>query len=392
VANNGRVYLAAGSSMYQFRLRGGQFRAFPLQQWVGNDITSTPIITDKFWFFGDRDGYFHAFNNAGKPAQNADGGEWKVKLEGKPQGTPVMSPDTIYVSTDRGFIYGIDIAKGQVVWTYRTEAPKGITPLYLYYAIRAPMAASDNKLFVLGDDGTLTCLSPAAADDEGPMITTPRPGKGVVMNGAPPITIGAYMWDEGSGINPDTVEVLLDGKPIDMDPDAYNDKTKSEQRKGWTYDPLRRMLRYNTPKAEKGQPEQMLLNGRHKVQLQAADWKGNFSSLEWTFVVDNSLPRNAIATTKPKTTGAGGAAGGYPGAGGAEGGAPTPGGASSGMGNQNGNFRNGRFGGYTYGNRGGQQGYGFGQQGGGRGGSGGFGGRGGGGGFGGRGGGRFGGS
>lgn len=378
VANNGRVYLAAGSTMYQFRLRGGQFRAYPLQQWVENDITSTPIITEKFWFFGDRDGYFHAFMNNGKPAKNAEGGDWKVKLEGKPIGTPVMTPDTIYVTTDRGFVYGLDLAKGRIVWTYRTEAPKGITPLYLYYAIRAPLAASDGKLFVLGDDGTLTCLAPDAADDEGPMITTPRPGKGVVMNGAPPITLGAYVWDEGSGINPDTVELLLDGRPIEMDPDAYNDKTRSGQREGWTYDPLRRMLRYATPKGDRGEPELPLTNGRHKVQIQAADWKGNFSSLEWSFVVDNSLPRNAVAT-KPKSTNQNGATpGGYPGAGAAPGGVESgggggyPGGAPGAQGGGR-NFR-GRFGGYTYGNRrAGQRGYGFGNQRGGYGG--GYGGR-----------------
>ncbi|MCC2672173.1 MAG: hypothetical protein K0Q72_4645, partial [Armatimonadetes bacterium] len=179
------------------------------------------------------------------------------------------------------------------------------------------------------------------------------------------IALAAYLWDEGSGINPDTIEVLLNGKPIDPDEKPYYERS-SEERKGWTYDPVRRLVRYATPKGEKDQPEQPLLNGRQKIQIQAADWKGNFSSLEWTFVVDNSLPRNAVAV-KPKTkAGAGGpggypggdmgdGGGGYPGSGGGYPGAAGPGGA----GRPGGTFQ-GRTGAYQYSGRGGNQGYGFG--------------------------------
>jgi len=367
VASDGRIYLAAGSSIYQFRLRGGNYRVYPLQQWVENDITTTPIITEKFWYLGDRNGYFHCFTNTGKPVMKQDGKPWRVKLEGRPQGTPVMTPDTIYVTTDKGFIYAIDIARGDVTWLYRTEAPKGIEPLYAYYPIRAPMAVSKGRLFVVGDDGTLTCLSADAPDDEGPIISVPRPSRGAVMNGAPPITMTAYLWDEGSGVNPDTIEFLLNGKPIDPDPKPYYERP-SEGRTGWTYDPVRRLVRYATPKGSKDEPERPLLDGRQKVQIQAADWKGNFSSLEWTFVVDNSLPRQAVlAKPKPKNqqgAGAPGAPGGYPGATGSEMGGPPgsggpgyPGAGGAGMPARGQVFR-GRAGAYQYNNRG-RGGYGF---------------------------------
>lgn len=397
VAYNGRIYLAGGSTLYQFRLRGGNYRAFPLQEKDEsgsfqpiNDITTTPIITEKYWFVGDRDGYFRCYNSTGKQAQNAEGKDWKVKLDGRPVGTPVMTPDTIYITTDKGFVYGVDIAKGTVTWTYRTEAPKGMPQdkTFLYYPIRAPLAVSDGKLFILGDDGTLTAMAHDAGDDEGPIMTLPRPSRGAVMNGAPPIYVTSYLWDEGSGINPDTIELLLDGKPIDQDKQPYNVSTGSTPRKGWVYDPVKRIIRYQTPKAEKNQPEQPLINGRHKIQVQAADWAGNFNSMEWSFVVDNSLPRNAVANkAKPKNgaNGAPGAPGGYPGGSDGPLGGPGMAGAPGGPGGQGNQFRN-RLGGYNYGNRG-QNGYGFqGQgnfgpggrgQGGFRGGSGGSGGRGG---------------
>lgn len=378
VAFNGKVYLAAGSSIYQYRLRGGAYRVFPLAQWVENDISTTPIITEKFWYIGDRNGVFSAFTSAGKPALNGEGKPWKVKLEGRPVGTPLMTADTIYVTTDRGFIYGLNIQKGAISWTYRTEAPKGIDPLLSYYPIRAPMALTDGKLYILGDDGTLTCMTADAADDEGPVIVSPRPSRGSEVNGSPPLSIAAYLWDEGTGINPDTIEVLIDGGPVDADPSTAAERLTSSVRKGWTYDPVKRLIRYETPKSEPGQPELPLRDGRHKVAIQAADWRGNASSLEWSFVVNNSLPRGTVQARPTKSPKAGANAnqpGGYPGMGG-------PGMGGPGMnGQQNGN--RGRTGRGAFGNnqRGGMNsgggGYGFGNRGGGAGGGvnrGGFGG------------------
>ena len=360
VAFNGRIYMAAGSNLYQFRLRGGSFRAWPLQTELDNDIATTPIITDNGWYFGDRNGYFYGFTPQGKLMVNEKGEKFKLKLEGRPTGNPVLTADTIYVGTEKGFIYGIDVNKGKISWSYRTEAPRGITPLYSYYALRAPIAVSDRKLYTVGDDGTLTCLSPEAADDEGPVILGPKPARGTLMNGSPPVYFSAYMWDEGSGINTDTIEVMLDGVPVDKSDKEYSDRVVG-QRKGWIYDPVKRLLFFQTLKAEKGEREAPLTDGVHRIQIQAADWRGNLNSLDWTFVVDNALPRNAVAI-KPKT--AGNAAAGQTGINGQN--------QNQQFGTQQGrNGRNNRFGGYQYNNRGGG-GYNFGQRGGLGGGSGGY--------------------
>lgn len=359
VAHNGRIYLAAGSTMFQFRLRGGSYRAFPMQQWVENDIAGTPIITEKFWYFGDKSGYFHAMTSAGKQALTADGQPWKIRLDGKPQGAPLLAGNTLYVTTDKGFLYGIDAQKGKMLWGYRMEAPKGMEPLRSYYAIRAPMAVNNKKLYVVGDDGTLTCLSADAHDDEGPMIVSPRPKRGSLINGFPPVYVSAYLWDEGSGINPDTIEMLLDGVPIDPSEADYDSRVASDKkRKGWIYNPMRRLITFQTLKPEKGQPEQPLSNGPHRLTLIAADWKGNPATLEWTFNVDsNIVPRGAVAVPKKKTPAGGGAPGAYPGGEGGEmpGGMPgAPGAGGMGFAPQGGagNTFRGRFGGYQYQNRG----------------------------------------
>ncbi len=362
VAYNGRIYLAAGTSMFQYRLRGGSYRAFPMGQFVENDISTTPIITEKFWYFGDRSGNIHCVTNSGKQAMTAEGKPWKVSVDGRPQGAPLLAGNTLYVTTDKGFLYGIDVTQGKLLWGYRMEAPKGIEPLYSSYAIRAPMAAHNKKLYVVDDSGSLTCLSAEASDDEGPLVVSPRPRRGALINGFPPVYVSAYLWDEGSGINPDTIELLLDGVPIDPSPVAYGERVASaDKKKGWIYNPVKRLLTYVTQKPEKGQPEQPLANGPHRLTLIAADWKGNPSTLEWTFNVDsNIVPRGAVAVPKKKEPqGGAGGPGGYPGSEGAgayPGGPGGPGGAMTGPGGYGaqgrpGTFR-GRFGGYQYQNRG----------------------------------------
>jgi outer membrane protein assembly factor BamB len=294
VASNGKIYLAAGSTMYQFRLRGGTYRAYPMQEHMGSDISATPIITESAWYFGDKNGNYYGFTTNARPLIKEDGEPWKVKLEGKVMGTPILTPDTIYVATEKGFMYGIDLAKGKILWEYRSEAPRGIDVLLSFYAFRAPMASANGRIYVLGDDGALNCFSAEGSDDEGPVIIQPKPTRGTITNGYPPIYFSAYLWDEGSGINPDTIEFYIDGQEIPRDEKPYYEKTQVV-RKGWVYDPIRRLITYATQKAASGTQDRPLEDNLHRVVLAAADWKGNYNTLEWTFKVDNSIPKGAIA-------------------------------------------------------------------------------------------------
>jgi outer membrane protein assembly factor BamB len=354
VAFNGRIYLAAGASIFQFRPRTGGFRGYPLMQWVENDITTTPIITENAWYFGDRNGYFHAFKPNGKPLELSPGKPWKVKLEGKPEGSPVLTADTIYVATDRGFVQAIDVAKGEITWSYRMEAPRGIEPLRSYYAVRAPLAVTGGKLFIVSDDGTLTCMSANAPDDEGPTIVVPRPSRGAVINGNPPVYFSAYLWDEGTGINPGTIELMIDEVPVEMDPRPYDDRILAGGRKGWVYDPSRRRITYTMPEPEEGKPVEALREGVHKVTVQAADWRGNVTALEWTFTADRTVPKpTSVPRTQRNNRGGAGPGGMMPGGPGMSGGDDGGrGGNQRGTrGNQRGTRGNQRGG--TRGNRGG---------------------------------------
>src|SRR5205823_873203 len=143
---------------------------------------------------------------------------------------------------------------------------------YSYHNISAPLVADHGQLLVLGDDGTLNCFTADAVDASAPMMATPRPDRTPAINGTPPLTLSAYLWDEGSGINPATVALYMDGQALEASPDPYyvhGSRTKA----GMIYDPMKRMVEYSTPATKTGERAEPLRDGRHTVKVEATDWK-----------------------------------------------------------------------------------------------------------------------
>jgi hypothetical protein len=201
----------------------------------------------------------------------------------------VLAGNTLYVGTNKGFIYGLNAQTGDITWFYRAEAPRDYQVRYASHNISAPLIVDQGRLLVLGDDGTLNAFSADAMDVTPPVITAPKPDRGSVQNGTPPLTMTAYLWDEGSGINSATLAVTLDGQALEMSEEPYDKKTASTKI-GVVYDPVKRKVEYNTAPTVAGQKATPLANGHHTVKIEVADWRGNIGTLEWTFQVDNTLP------------------------------------------------------------------------------------------------------
>jgi outer membrane protein assembly factor BamB len=313
VAYETRVYLAAGTQIYAFRSRSGVLETIlPVTppSVPEADITCTPVFTTEVGgdsrplvYFGDRAGNFYCFVQARtvwKPV-------WKQKLDGAVTAMPVLAGSTVFVGAAKGFVYGLNSADGGVQWRYRLEAPLDLRTKYKYFNINAPLVVADQRLLVLGDDGTLNAFGPDGIDVAGPVITQPRPARGTTINGLPPINISASLWDAGTGIKPDTVVLKLDGQPMDVSKIKYNERRGLKP--GVVYDPVQQKIEYNTPPSDPGQNSRALANGRHMVEVDAVDWKGNPTSLEWSFTVDNTLP--VRPRVQPGTPGQPGAPGGY---------------------------------------------------------------------------------
>lgn len=323
VLYNSRIFLPSGTTLNTFRLRGGTAQPIPLydpktrQSALEGDVTTTPILAEDpngpggpnsgLVYLGDRGGYFYCFylNGALK---------WKVKLDDRTTVQPVLAGNTLYVGSNKGFIYGINAQTGEVTWRYRAEAPRDYQVRYASHNISAPLIVDGGRLMVLGDDGTLTAFSADAMDVSPPVITAPKPDRGSVQNGTPPLTISAYLWDEGSGINPATLTVTLDGQPLEMSEEPY-DKRSATPKTGVVYDPVRRRVEYTTAPTVAGQKATPLRNGHHTVKIEVADWRGNIGTLEWVFTVDNTLPvrpRRPVQDPNNPTAGAPGSRPGAP--------------------------------------------------------------------------------
>lgn len=294
VVIDGRIWVPSGGSMFVFQPNGyGRPISMTLEtEGIETDVELTPLITPRGWCVADRNGNLCLYNFYGKLV-------WKRRLDGRVQSPAILAGDTIYAGTNRGFMYAIQVADGQIEWAYRFQPMPDVRNAY-YCPVNRPIALDGGKLLVVTDDGALTAFAPNAADADPPSFAAPRPRLGAVINGFPPITFSVYLWDEGYGVNPDTIRFSLDGQEIERDPQDYNEKV-ARRPTGWVYDPVRRRLTYTLPlpdeSAATGREREVvkpLDPGRHEVRVVAADWKGNSAEYRWSFTVDNSLARNDV--------------------------------------------------------------------------------------------------
>jgi len=320
VVAGGYVYLVDGADLVCLTASRGRIR---WRYSADRAITGTPAVTDQGIFFGTKNDDIRCINSQGrlvwtaKMAATAYSSPTVVRLEGmthpSPEG-PSAPPEPAYgvvVGSNRGFVYVFDTEPmpgtqdGKLLWDYRIRAQSltatstptvgATTTQGLYANVMASPVVVNGAIYVLTDDGTLSCFRSDEADAAAPLVFGEMPARGSEMSGALPMWFAAYVYDEGSGINPDSLDFRLDGKTLN----------------GFAYDEYRGLVycrlggKDTTSGASKrtvAEPMKPLADGRHTVTLQVADWKGNKEEWTWTFVVDNSLPpsRTRIETPSPQ--------------------------------------------------------------------------------------------
>ena len=124
---------------------------------------------------------------------------------------------------------------------------------------------ADGSLYVVSDDGSLSAFRADAPDDITPQLTQLVPEAGAVVRSAD-LTYGALIVDDGTGINPSTVSVQVDGEVDAMA--SYHAGQNAI---------------YDTPTTP-------LKEGLHRITVKAADWRGNAASQSWSFTVQDRAP------------------------------------------------------------------------------------------------------
>ncbi len=280
---DGRVLLVtAGDTVYSLDPASGRQRT-TLK--LPTTVLIPPTVSTDATYIVTQSNALYALGTGGRQ-------QWKTTLGAAPTAPPLLAGSLLLVTTQPGIVSGYEAASGRLVWRYAVQAtatdsqPKAAS----VDVFSAPIVA-DGTLYVVGDDGTLSAFRADAPDNVGPDVVQLAPASGATVP-TDNLTYGAQIVDAGSGINPATVSLELDGAadPLALfhaDADAiYHTST--------------------TP----------LTEGDHQITVKATDWRGNTTSQNWHFTVRNG------ATNRGNRFNPFGR--GYPGAGGRNPNAPPP--------------------------------------------------------------------
>jgi len=247
---------------------------------------------------------------------------WQDDLGDAISGSPTALNDMVLVGTQRGMLFGVDpLDKGHVKWSFRlntqrkistntrfgnisTTDPNGYsaddaggggtttnntnnnTSSYLnrlrnmnrfgdevtVYPISTAPTVVGGKIYVGGDNLAIYAFSTQPFDASAPILQDLKPYVNNTNNelqdvsdsrsipGKPPVVLKGQLVDDGSGVDPDSIKVLLNGQPL---PAASH-----------TYDPLTGNLEIRLTGTE-GQADTPLKDGRITVEVQATDYLGN---------------------------------------------------------------------------------------------------------------------
>ncbi len=280
VAVGDYVFVANGSNIHCFTGRSGVLK------WVQNlnsDVSVTPAISDEGIFLVTNDGRVRSYETrTGRP-------RWKVepKLDFDVIAPPTLSGSTLLIGTTQGAVYAIDTKSGAIKWTYRLAPSSNNTETIAQTAsVAAAPVVSNGTVYVVADDG-LAAFRADAIDSTSPVISDTEPDMGIVINGAPPIHFEAKIIDEGSGVDADSIKIMLDGVGLPKRPEGHDNDDKP----GYKYDVHDGIVEYDTPAPLGASTVVPLGDGKHTFTVAVSDWKGNIATKSWSFTVDNSITR-----------------------------------------------------------------------------------------------------
>ncbi|MEP6754594.1 MAG: PQQ-binding-like beta-propeller repeat protein [Chthonomonadales bacterium] len=316
VVNGEYVYIPNGSNITCLLGRTGANR---WNQFLRFDVAVTPVIANDTLFVITVDNQLDAYDaRTGRR-------KWKnsVKVPFEVTCAPVASDNHLFVGTTAGGLYAMDTETGNVQWSYKSIPATRTDAVPTQTNVSASPVVNGNSLLVLSDDGSLLSFRADAVDTTPPVISDVEPEMGVVAKGTPPIHIEAKIIDEGSGINPDTVKILIDGEGAAKKPEGKENYDKT----GYRFDQEYSILEYDVQAPPAASAVRPLIDGRHTITITATDWRGNVGTKSWNITIDNTVSKS-LAKKRPANANSG------PG-----GGNGLPGGKGSGSGGSSGGSR-----------------------------------------------------
>jgi outer membrane protein assembly factor BamB len=267
------LIVGSGTQLVAMSIRNGSVRwSKPLSSEVCAPVT----VGAGSIYAASQDQQIAAFTDRGRQ-------RWTKTLAYPATGAPLLTSDALLVATQRGIIYALDPQSGDVKWEYvmvPTGTPKARAKAFAN--VRCAPIVADGTLYVLSDDGVMTAFRPDSADSVPPRIVAYRPASNTRVGGVR-IPYAVTLVDDGSGINPDSISLKVDGVAV----------------KDVVYDPTTNAVHMDPKIEQSAVVTSTLSDGSHEAVLSATDWRGNTVTHSWGFRVDNALNPKGIKILSP---------------------------------------------------------------------------------------------
>lgn len=270
VIANDTIYLGAGNLLHAMMAKSGN------RKWVLTlpaEVSASPAFANQTLFVPLRNHKMYAITSTGKT-------KWAQPVDTlyTARCSPTVAGNTVIVGADKGVISAFDIETGLLKWRYVVPGYQATDGRSISNNIVASPVWANGALYVLPDDGGLRCFRADAPDNTPPDVYSLTPSPGISVSGSPPLKISSIISDEGSGVDDSSIVLSLDGDAVEH-----------------VYDPASGAVSYATPYSA---TQTALQDGRHTLVLIAKDWKGNEVKANWSFVVDNTMPKPRVRPAK----------------------------------------------------------------------------------------------
>ncbi len=293
---NNSVYLTANDQLIALNPNSGAPR------WTRRFTTElrlAPAADENYVVVITRENRIYVFDHNGRLLT---GDKTPVEARYEPLVAPIIHKGELWVSTRRGTVIVYTLPELQIRWLYTLRPPEGTRdannrPIYYLPLNRNPIFTPQGFL-IASDDGSLTAFAHDWLDRVPPVVLRTTPAMGEMMSGQLPLQFGARLRDDGSGINPTSIQLLLNDELLPFEYEPSTGELSAELKAGG------------------GSTAKPLPDGRHTLTLMVSDWAGNSLRFSWGIYVDNSLrkatPRPAGQPQQPSGgTGGRGGRGGY---------------------------------------------------------------------------------
>ncbi len=221
-------------------------------------VAGRPTLIEDVVYVPSMDGRIYSlYARSGAPRRGPD-----LALQGAATAAPVATDQVIFAGSSAALVYAFDRESGEPLWIYRCRAPEQFPDEVAPFGIPGPLVVAGDLLLCLTGAGDLYCFSADAPDFSPPRISdfSPEPGEALP---ARPVQVSCVVVDDGSGVDPASVAVTVNNRPVSV-----------------SFDLASGVVSFSLSSPG---------DASHAIRVTARDYRGNEGTEEWSFLTHSSI-------------------------------------------------------------------------------------------------------